>query len=330
MYLETIHSALYGEIQLHRDISSGEMMVVKKMNLESMETKVSVDGIPIAEDAFNEVKISQLLTKKPHPNIIHFKGCSFTKTECLIAMEHCSSGDLFTFNEKVHSYQLPQPLLQRMFTEIVNAVSHLHSVGVAHRDISLENVLLDKNLECRLCDFGLAAQNASVCHGKVGKPFYMAPEVLRGGVSPYDGYKADIWSLGVMLFILFTGIPPFEMAIVEDERFEIVQRYGVRKLLELYEIQVPEVAIDLMESLLVSSPNQRFSIEEVLAHPYFEQPTTLPRTNSWKKMSTILEHNVPCSSCPSMIQIGHRKRTCQTCSQVMCSPCHRQHRCRFH
>ena len=328
-YLKTLHDAFYGHIELHQNEETGELLVMKKMNSECMGANVYLNGVRMAEDAFNEIIMAQFLSARPHRNIIQFKGCYFTRTDCFLLMEYCSGGDLFTFNEQIHSCQMPESLIQRMFTEIISGVEHLHSFGLAHRDISLENVFLDGNLHCKLADFGLAAQDGSVCRGKVGKPFYMAPEVYQDSSCSYDGLNADIWSLGVLLFILFTGNPPFEVSSVEDERFQVIQRYGVRELLELDQAKVPELAIDLMEKMLVCSPNQRVSIKEVVAHPFFLQPKSLPRSNSWKKMSLILQNNVPCSSCPSIIRIGHRKRSCQSCNQIFCSSCHKKHTCRF-
>ena len=80
-YLKTLHNALYGHIELHQDGKTGELLVVKKMNLESMEANVSLQGVEVAEDAFNEVRMAQLLKARPHRNIIQFKGCYFTQTE---------------------------------------------------------------------------------------------------------------------------------------------------------------------------------------------------------------------------------------------------------
>ena len=241
-------------------------------------------------------------------------------------MEHCSGGDLLTLNEEIHSYRIPEPMIQRLFTEIVSGISHLHSLDIAHRDISLENVLLDEHLQCHLCDFGLAAQNASVCHGAVGKPFYMAPEVVSASSASYDGFKADIWSLGVLLFILLTGHPLFEVANSQDPSFQIFHKQSLRALLELYNTQIPETAVDLLEQLLVCSPNQRLSIEEVAAHPFFQQQSpSVPQSS----LHLLFQNNIPCSSCPKTIHTGHRKHTCRSCSQILCSTCHKQHVCRF-
>lgn len=315
-YPATIVETLDGEVQLHRDDISDELFVVKTMSK--------------TEDAFNEVEVALLLADRPHPNIIQFKGCSYTPTDCLLKMEHCSGGDLYTLNDQVHSFQMPGPLIQRLFTEIVSGVLHLHSFDIAHRDISLENILLDGELHCHLADFGLSAQNASVCHGKVGKLFYMPPEVFGYSSTPYDGFKADSWSLGVLLFILFTGSPAFEMASLEDPNFEFIQGpNGVRNLLELHESTVPETAIDLMEKLLVCSPNQRLSIEEITAHPFFHQPQALPKLSTWSKILSLFRTDVLCSHCTSSIHLGHRKPVCHSCNQAMCSPCHRKHICRF-
>ena len=311
-YVETIQEAQGGEIQLHKDKISGNLFVLKKMNVD--------------ENEFSEIKISLLLSVHPHPNIIQFEGCHYRENDYMLQMEHCSGGDLFTLNEEIHSYRIPEPMLQRLFTEIVSGISHLHSLDIAHRDISLENVLLDERLQCHLCDFGLAAQNASVCHGVVGKLFYMAPEVISASSASYDGFKADIWSLGVLLFIMLTGVNPFQVANSQDLDFQILEEQSLRALLALYNTEVPETTVDLLEQLLVCIPNQRFSIEEVEAHPFFQQQApSVPRS----RLHLLFQNNIPCSSCPKPIHIGHRKHTCRSCNQILCPTCHKQHVCRF-
>ncbi|GLE10938.1 hypothetical protein PINS_up023210 [Pythium insidiosum] len=102
----------------------------------------------------------------------------------------------------------------------------MHSNGFAHRDLSLENVLVTDDNTCKVCDFGLAAVADQPSNETVGKMFYMAPEVLSG--SSYDPKKADVWSLGVMLFIMLFGAPPVESAAPTDARFKIISTKGIR------------------------------------------------------------------------------------------------------
>lgn len=139
---------------------------------------------------------------------------------------------------------LPLAMARACFQQIASAVGFLHARNVAHRDLSLENVLLDSFRRCRLADFGLASATGSRCFGaRVGKILYMAPEVVsrpayRPDTGPnsvsagadvcYDALRADIWSLGVILFILVTGIPPFEKASDVDARFRLVSKPGGR------------------------------------------------------------------------------------------------------
>ncbi|KAG7383962.1 NUAK SNF1-like kinase 1 [Phytophthora boehmeriae] len=144
-----------------------------------------------------------------------------TNTRCLL-FDYCPYGDLYAQvaaragTRADGNGGLPLEMARTYFLQIASAVRFLHAQDVAHRDLSLENVLLDASRSCRLADFGLACASGSRCvNARAGKLLYMAPEVV-----------ADIWSLGVILFILVTGIPPFEKASEDDARFRVVAKPG--------------------------------------------------------------------------------------------------------
>lgn len=140
--------------------------------------------------------------------------------------------------------------------------------GLAHRDISLENVLLDAEGVCHVCDFGLATQHGKpLAPGRVGKAWYMAPEVFAAK-EPYDPLAADMWSLGVLLAIMLAGAPLVEA----HERGPAVPRpeprRGVRKLRRVFPRKLSEVTWDLLEKLLSMDPRKRPTLEQVVEHPF--------------------------------------------------------------
>ena len=169
--------------------------------------------------------------------------------------------DLFSyFND--HQSHLTYPIIQRMFTEIVTGVADVHSHGSAHRDISLESVFVDNNLRCFLGELECVCSTGLQCDGMTGKEFYMAPEIWQRHSATYNGIQADVWSLGILLFILLTGNPPFERAIETDRHYQLFQQHGIKAILASYQVQLPQDAVDLLEKIFTITTN------EILHHPF--------------------------------------------------------------
>ncbi|KAG6612283.1 CAMK protein kinase [Phytophthora cinnamomi] len=237
-----------------------------------------------------------------------------TNTRCLL-FDYCPYGDLFS-HVSAHAGShgkprgLPLEMARSCFEQIASAVGFLHARNVAHRDLSLENVLLDSFRRCRLADFGLASASGTRCFGaRVGKILYMAPEVFsrppyrpdvgatcsRASVGVdvcYDGLQADIWSLGVILFILVTGIPPFEKASDVDARFRLVSKPGgsIGSLLREWgqEDRLPRELRTLLDWMLRVDPRQRPSAEQVRGHAWLQttndsqqQTTPVKESSRW-------------------------------------------------
>ena len=183
-----------------------------------------------------------------------------------IAMERCLGGELF---DRVSYFPLPdEQTVRRIFCELLDAVEHCHSRGVAHRDIKLENILFADTSggPIRLIDFGLAHQYPPAQGGgydrsmplrdRVGSKSYTAPEVLDG--LGYDGFAADMWSCGVVLFTLLTGTFPYP-----DEPPANLDLRLVRSGLDL-----PAAVVGLLDSLFEADPARRPSAGEARRHAW--------------------------------------------------------------
>lgn len=163
---------------------------------------------------------------------------------------------------------------------------HLQRMGVSHRDISLENVLIDQMSNLVIIDFGMClrvpfgANDGSIVdvtkgtlrrlmsfQGQCGKPNYMSPEVVLN-MEPFDGFAADLWACGIILFIMLVGVPPFAIAHRKDARFQMITKGHLLSMLNQWNRPVGCEAGDLLQKMLQEDPKERLSLMEVLNHPW--------------------------------------------------------------
>ncbi|XP_055811943.1 phosphoenolpyruvate carboxylase kinase 1-like [Solanum dulcamara] len=262
--------ALKRNYRVCEEIGRGRFGVVFKCyspgNGEKFAVK-SINKLFIADDSidrqclYNEAKIMHLVS--PNPHIVRIADFYEDDTYLDIVLELCNSSDLF---QRLTS--------QRVFSEsdaiavmvpLMEAIAHCHRLGVAHRDIKPDNILFNDWNYLKLADFGSAQcfRDGELMSGVVGTPYYVAPEVLAG--RDYTE-KVDIWSAGVILYIMLAGIPPFYGDSTE-EIFEAVLRANVRFPTRIFH-SVSPAAKDLLRGMLCKDVSRRFSAEQVLRHPW--------------------------------------------------------------
>nr|ABZ89189.1 hypothetical protein 46C02.15 [Coffea canephora] len=212
-----------------------------------------------------EPKILHLLAG--HPNILHLFKIYEDDNYLHLISELCSAGDdLFT---RVSRGPLMEPEAAQILKQLVSAISYCHHMGVAHRDIKPDNILFDTRGRLKLADFGSAEWFGMNCEsgmmeGIVGTPYYVAPEVLRG--REYNE-KVDMWSAGVILYIMLSGVPPF-FGETPTETFEAVLRGNLRFPHRLFRSVSPE-AKDLLRKMICKDVSRRISADQVLrGHPW--------------------------------------------------------------
>ena len=224
-----------------------------------------------------------------HKNIIEFYDHGADPEWVWIAMELAEGGDLF---DKIEADAgVVQDIAHVYFTQLINAVDYMHEKGVAHRDIKPENVLLSAHGDLKLADFGMAT--LFEYHGQrklattlCGSPPYVAPEVLscstQAGTkgSGYAADMADIWSCGVVLFVLLAGNTPWSRAIEGQDEYgrpnefsEYVQSNG-RPTDELWDA-LPQEVLSLLRGMMRVDVTRRLSIEDIRRHPWFTRPNKL-------------------------------------------------------
>ncbi|KAG9400904.1 hypothetical protein AC1031_009626 [Aphanomyces cochlioides] len=266
-----IAPALFGSILLCLDKNSGDYVAIKRMTIESGNQHVARDGTLVHEDMDVEKRVYQYINKRGgHANVLRLLDAFEQDGSQYFVLEYCAHGDLFTILRNTPHQRFGAKEALHYFTQVCRGLEYLHSVGIAHGDVSLENVLVTTSDQCKLMDFGLAAESSHVQRSTaVGKFFYMPPEMYLG-VS-YDAMKADMWSLGILLIIMLTGMPPFGQTNSTDNVFISFGTYGIRTILRGWKVSqyFSHEALDLVEKLLVVNPLDRPSISEVLHHPFF-------------------------------------------------------------
>lgn len=174
-------------------------------------------------------------------------------------LEYVDGGDLFDY--MIRRGSLPEPEAVSIFVQILKAVEYCHHFNICHRDLKLENILLDKNNGVKIADFGFAALQppgwklARSC----GTPHYAAPEVIGGG--EYNGPPADIWSCGIILFALLNGTVPFD----DDDHMAVLQKVRIGTYTMPQHMSAE--AKNLIHRILTVNPDQRITMEDIWKHP---------------------------------------------------------------
>uniref|UniRef100_A0A7C9CXX2 non-specific serine/threonine protein kinase n=1 Tax=Opuntia streptacantha TaxID=393608 RepID=A0A7C9CXX2_OPUST len=204
-----------------------------------------------------------------HPNIIRFKEVVLTPTHLGIVMEYAAGGELF--DRICTAGRFSEDEARYFFQQLISGVSFCHSMQICHRDLKLENTLLDGNSAPRLkiCDFGYS--KSSVLHSRpkstVGTPAYIAPEVLSR--REYDGKTADVWSCGVTLYVMLVGAYPFEdPQDPKNFRKTITRIMAVQYKIPEY-VRISQDCRHLLSQIFTTNPARRITIKEIKSHPWF-------------------------------------------------------------
>ena len=176
-------------------------------------------------------------------------------------MEYCEGRELFDYIVK-HK-QLKEKEACKFFQQLINGVQYIHKEGIIHRDLKPENILLDSNLNIKISDFGLSTfyTKGQLLSTPCGTPSYAPPEMLRG--EQYNGEESDIWSCGIILYAMLCGALPYAES-KEDVICKKILTHG-------YVIPsfLSRSAIDLINGMMEIDPKKRFTIEQIIKHPWF-------------------------------------------------------------
>ncbi|KAG2438170.1 hypothetical protein HXX76_005777 [Chlamydomonas incerta] len=268
--------------------SATNKKTVEKVAVKVISKKKLVSAEEIG-DVQREVQIMHHLAG--HPNVVCLKGVYEDKSNVCLAMEVCSGGELFDAIVKKGHYT--EKDAASLIRTIVGVVAHCHNMGVIHRDLKPENFLLsDRSAAAALkaTDFGLSSffQEGQVFTDIVGSAYYVAPEVLKRAYSK----EADIWSCGVILYILLCGYPPFH-GENEKKIFEAVVTKPVDFTSDPWPA-ISEAAKDCVRRMLVRDPKRRATATQILQHEWMrengcaaDQPIQLEVLSRMKQFSAM-------------------------------------------
>lgn len=258
-----------------RELGRGTFGVTRLLVHRTTGVRFAGKFIPvtqITEDVEREILNHRLLD---HENVTRFHEVYIKDEHLVVVVELASQGELF--NILSSGGPVAEHDARHLFRQLIAAVSYCHGVHVVHRDLKLENVLLhlrpDGQLQVKLADFGFSKHsiNHSAPHSFKGSIDYMAPEViaagLRGGHWKYDGKAADTWSCGVILYLLVTGLYPFDTS--SNNRLGAVMKKITAGAYQM----PPGVAVsaecrDLIRRILCPRPQNRITMSQIKQHPW--------------------------------------------------------------
>lgn len=235
----------------------------KKLGIKNIVTEQdpsTLSTINFINKLENEV---QLLMRLDHPNVIRTYQVIDSEDECHVVMQYASGGEM-TEHLAVKS-KLTENEARKFFSQLVSGLDHIHQASIVHRDLKLENLLLDDKNNILITDFGLGrtydTERVHLLDTFCGTPHYAAVELVSG--IPYVGIKSDIWALGVILYFFVTGLAPFTGTSISELYNNIKKvRYDI---CEDFSLEL----VDLLDRILRKDPHDRISLEEMKEHPWF-------------------------------------------------------------
>lgn len=254
----------FGKVKYANDTETNEAVAIKILDKEKIQKQNMGNQIK------KEISIMKMVK---HKNIVHMIEVLASKTKIFIVLELVTGGELF--DKIVQVGKLNEEQARFYFQQLIDGVEYCHKLGICHRDLKPENLLLDEHGNLKISDFGLSSlyvgdadgegtTRTELLHTTCGTPNYVAPEVLSD--QGYDGKKADVWSCGVILYVLLAGFLPFDestivalFAKIQSADFTYPSWFS------------PEVR-SLLDQMLVADPHARITISNLKSHPWFQGP----------------------------------------------------------
>ncbi|XP_012882036.1 PREDICTED: maternal embryonic leucine zipper kinase [Dipodomys ordii] len=256
---ETIGTGGFAKVKLACHILTGEMVAIKIMDKNALGS--DLPRIKTEIDALKNLR---------HQHICQLYHVLETDNKIFMVLEYCPGGELFDYI--ISHDRLSEEETRIVFRQIVSAVAYVHSQGYAHRDLKPENLLFDEYHKLKLIDFGLCAKpkgnkdyHLQTCCGSLA---YAAPELIQG--KSYLGSEADVWSMGILFYVLMCGFLPFD-----DDNIMVLYKKIMRGKYDVPKWLSPS-SILLLQQMLQVDPKKRISMRNLLNHPWIMQDYNCP------------------------------------------------------
>ncbi|CDW78816.1 UNKNOWN [Stylonychia lemnae] len=243
----------FGKVSLGMHKLSRKLVAIKSINKEYLSEEKQKNKV------MHEVGI---LLRMRHPSVVKLYETFETGRHILLVMELCAGGDLLNYVRKRR--KLKEDSAKLIFRQIIEGLGYIHSKNILHRDIKLDNILLDGKGKVKIADFGVSklVKPGETMREQCGTPAYIAPEIIRD--KGYQGFKADIWSAGVVLYAMLYGTVPFKANNMQDlHKLILKAKYNLKD-------EISEEAKDLLRKMLELDVSQRLTIKQVLSHPWMQ------------------------------------------------------------
>lgn len=251
----TIGEGTFAKVKFAQNTETGESVAMKVLDRSNIIKHKMADQIK------REISIMKLVR---HPYVVRLHEVLASRTKIYIILEFITGGELF--DKIVHHGRLSEAEARRYFQQLIDGVDYCHSKGVYHRDLKPENLLLDSQGNLKISDFGLSAlpeQGVSLLRTTCGTPNYVAPEVLSH--KGYNGAPADLWSCGVILYVLMAGYLPFD-------ELDLTTLYSkVERADFSCPTWFPVGAKSLIHRILDPNPETRITTEEIRNDEWFRK-----------------------------------------------------------
>ena len=204
----------------------------------------------------------EVMAQLQHTHCVRLIEAINTSKQIFLVMEYVEGGSLHGYLKQRALRRMEEAEARRVFVQIVNGLQYCHGQSIAHRDIKLENVLLDEHKDVKIIDFGFSTQMVAGQRSRMfcGTPSYMAPEIVSR--KEYNAAQADIWALGVLLFALLAGSFPFK-GVTDKDLYAKIQR-GLFDL----PVSIPPLARALIQKMLTVEPSRRPGCNDILKHAW--------------------------------------------------------------
>lgn len=252
--LKTLGEGSFSKVKQAVHIPTGKVYAIKIIDMNLVKQN-NMD-----KQLEREIKVMKVMN---HPNLIKLHAVLHSPKNYFLVLDLAEGGELF--NKLAQDGPLPEKAARSYFQQLIDALDYMHKHNTIHRDLKPENLLLDSEGNLKIADFGLsimANSTTDLLKTRCGTPNYVAPEIFCA--NGYVGPPADLWSAGVILYVMLAAALPFDAPTLPELARQIM------KVQIQYPSSFPKGAIDLMKHIIVANPEDRYTIEQIRQDPWFK------------------------------------------------------------